>query len=71
MTNTVDLNKIAGIHVLTNTGALVLYKNERDDEGRVLVGFNCDAPEWCKVSDDEEGFFWGELFVPFSEVQRI
>lgn len=68
-----------GAYTLSNTGGLLIHAIE--DE-RVLVSLNGKQAEWCEraeqicVNDDGEydmvdGFKWGELLIPLSEVMRI
>lgn len=70
---------VIGVYTISNNGSLVVHAIE--DE-RVQVSLNGGVPEWCErysqiVVDDqgefdmEDGFLWGEMKVPFSEIMRI
>lgn len=70
---------VIGVYTISNNGSLVVHAIE--DE-RVQVSLNGGVPEWCErysqiaVNDQgeydmEDGFLWGELRVPFSEIMRI
>ena len=72
----VEANDVIGIYPLCNTGSLVIIKLDEQEE-RVLVGLNGQNPEWCKIEErmDPEspeetipGFYWGELYVSFTDV---
>jgi len=58
--------KPIGSYCLTNTAGIAVY--DVDDE-RVLAGYNDETPEWCPMKD--EGFMFGAIYVPFSEVITI
>lgn len=74
----VDLNDVVGVYTICNTGSLVVHKIDNTDD-KVLVSLNGQNPEWCNMqegrhsaSDEfENGFYWGEMFVPFSEVIKV
>lgn len=70
---------VIGVFTISNTGSLVVHAIE--DE-RVQVSLNGGEPEWCdtysQIAADEQGeyemedgFLWGELRVPFSDVMRL
>lgn len=70
---------VIGVYTISNTGSLVVHAIE--DE-RVQVSLNGGEPEWCDtysqiaVDDQgeyemEDGFLWGEMKVPFSDVMRL
>lgn len=75
-----EKRKAIGVYTLSNTGGLAIYEIDNADD-RVLVGLVTDKafePEWCEMTsqlvDNNEltnGFMWGELFIPFSEVMRV
>ena len=73
-----DLNDIIGVYTICNTGSLVVHKIDNTDD-KVLVSLNGKNPEWCNLqegrcSDSDEfenGFYWGEMFIPFSEVMKV
>ena len=68
----IDLNDIVGIYPIANTGGIVIYNIDSEND-RVLAGLNAESAEWwpMKTVDDTPGFMFDELFIPFSEVMRI
>ena len=68
---TIDLNKIVGLYPICNTGCLVIHEIDDRDE-QVKVSLNGDDPDWYPMAfEPEDGFLWGDLFVPFEEVQAV
>ena len=68
-----DANDIIGLYPLTNCGTLVIH-NINDLDELVEVSLNGEDKDWYPLADDPEqgqGFLWGELFVPFSDVMSI
>ena len=70
---------VIGVCTISNNASLVVHAIE--DE-LVQVSLNGGEPEWCErysqiVVDNEgefemeDGFLWGEMQVPFSEIMRI
>jgi len=71
--------KIIGTYCLCNTAAVCIHEIDHSAD-RVLASINGENPEWCFMdeknvgSEDgslEHGFWFGEMFIPFSEVMRV
>lgn len=59
--------KPIGVYTFCNTGSVLVY----DVGDRVLAGINDSPAEWCRIDSDFEGFYLGEMYIPFSEVVRL
>lgn len=70
---------VLGVYAIKDTGSLVIHAIEKE---RVQVSLNGQAPKWCKRAnqicmDDDgeydmvEGFEWGDMMVPLSEIMRL
>lgn len=66
---------IIGTYCLCNTAAICVHELNDDS---VLASINGDTPSLCPIkeqlTDDGEwvdGFVFGAMFIPFSEVMRV
>ena len=65
-----------GVHVLSNTAAILVHEIDYTDD-RVLISLNGKNEEWADIQYDtdeeneELGFYWGNIFIPFAEVMRF
>lgn len=69
--------KIIGVYPISNTMSICVHEVDNSCD-RLLVSDGVGEPEWCfmdeQFTEDGEwihGFWYGELFVPFSEVMRM
>lgn len=69
--------KIIGVYPISNTISICVHEVDNSCD-RLLVSDGVGEPEWCfmdeQFTEDGEwihGFWYGELFVPFSEVMRM
>ena len=72
----IDLDSIIGVYSITNTGTVLLHKNDYDG-GRVLASMNGRDPCWYDITESEmngemvQGFWLCAIFVPFYLVLRF
>ena len=67
----VDLDDVIGLYAIWNAGCLVVDEIDNRDD-LVKVSLNGEDPDWYPMAyEPEDGFLWGELFVPFDEVQAV
>ena len=50
-------------------GTIYLYQVYWEAE-KVFVSIDEGKPEWCPITDDGEGFYFGFWFIPFSDEIR-
>ena len=76
------MRKPIGTYCMSNVGGLAVYDIDYSEDavlvGTMVIDSNPGEPEWCKIvtrenedGEDQDGFLWGELFIPFSEVMRV
>ena len=63
------------VYGLSNTGGLAVYEIDTVED-RILVGLNDQEPEWYDlvyepIEGEAEGFRYGELFIPVTELMRV
>lgn len=62
--------KPIGVYTFCNTGSVLIHEIDHVED-KVLASINGVRPEWCKIDSDYEGFYLGEMYIPFSEVVRL
>ena len=62
-----------GTYTISNCMSLIIYDIDDAEEVVVVGRSDEDDSEELKLEyvDDEYGFYWGDLFVPLSEVERV
>lgn len=69
---------VIGVYPLTNLGSVLVHVIDEDAE-KVLASINGTQPEWYEMSEEysgpsveeEAGFWFGELWIPWSEVLKV
>ena len=69
---------VIGVYPLTNLGSLLVHVIDEEND-KVLASINWRKPEWYEMSEEstgssveeEPGFWFGELWIPWSEVMRV
>ena len=69
---------VIGVYPLTNLGSVLIHVMDVD-AGKVLASINGTRPEWYEMSEEysgpsveeESGFWFGELWIPWSEVLKV
>ena len=70
--------KTVGVFPISNTLAICVHEIDQADD-RVLASGNGGSPEWYPMTEQhnedtdewEQGFMFGSIFVPFSQVMRV
>lgn len=61
-----------GFYTISNCLGLGIVSIDGDEvEVRPVTSEKVGETEICPITDDYEGFMWGEMFVPFSECIRL
>lgn len=59
--------KILAVYPICNAGAILIHDINEYDE-TVLASINGEHPDFYNIVDD--GFYFGEWFIPFAECMR-
>lgn len=71
------MSDILGVYGISNVYAICVHEIDQREE-KVLASANGKNPEWCpwaereneETEELEQGFMFGSIFVPFSQVMR-